>query len=240
MLILGLDTATQVCSAALVCKEQLIGEYTLNIRKTHSQRLMPLLDALLTDCGAAREEISGIAVAAGPGSFTGLRIGVSTARALAQGLGVPAAGVSTLEAIAEQYPLPGLVVCPLLDARRGQVYAALYRRSPVPPYLPAEIIPPSASGLPPLLERLASLEEPVLFLGEGAAIHAESITAALESRAVIPPAPAGLNRASLVALCGARRLAASPPASHTYHHLRPVYLRQPEAERRREEAERHR
>lgn len=232
MLVLGLDTATRVCAVALVRDEQLVGEYTQNIRKTHSQRLLPLIDTMLTDCTVEREQIGGIAVAVGPGSFTGLRIGVSTARALAQGLGIPAAGVSTLEAMAEQVFCPGALVCPLLDARRGEVYTALYHRLPEPPYSLKEIVAPTVTALPLLLQRLAARPDKIFFLGEGVAVHNADIASALAKRAVMLPAPLRLNRAALVALCGARRLADRPTAGQTYHHLRPLYLRRPEAERR--------
>jgi len=99
MLILGIDTTTLSCSVALLQGDSVLAELTLNIRKTHSERLMPLLDLMLTEAGIKIEEVGAIAVASGPGSFTGLRIGVSTARALAQGLRIPAARCP---------PLPGL------------------------------------------------------------------------------------------------------------------------------------
>ncbi len=240
MLILGLDTTTRACSVALVRDEQLIGEYTQNIQRTHSQRLLPLVDAIFRDCTLEREEIGGIAVAVGPGSFTGLRIGVSTARALAQGLGVPAAGISTLEALAEQAFCPGILVCPLLDARREQVYTALYRRAADPPYHLVEMIAPVVTALPLFLEQLATRKEKVLFLGEGVTVHAGSIDRVLARRAIIPPAPLRLNRAALVAVCGSRRLGGCSAAGQTYHRLYPLYLRRPEAERRRKEMETHR
>ena len=103
----------------------LLAELTLNVKKTHSEKLMPLVDKLLQESGVEREQLQSIAVAAGPGSFTGIRIGVATARALAQGLAIPAVGVPTLEALAEGVTAPGALICPLLDARRNQVYTAL-------------------------------------------------------------------------------------------------------------------
>ncbi len=130
MLVLALDTTTRVCSVALLESEEntLLAEYTQNIKKTHSQRLLPLIDDILEDTSTDIGALGAIAVAAGPGSFTGLRIGVSTARGLAQGLNIPAVGVSTLEALAGNLAtLPGELICPILDARRDQVYAALYR-----------------------------------------------------------------------------------------------------------------
>ncbi len=203
---------------------------TLNIKKTHSERLMPLLDGMLTESGIDREEIDAIAAAAGPGSFTGLRIGVATARALAQALGIPAVAVNTLEALAEAVPAPGALICPLLDARRSQVYTALYRRSHQPPYELETLIEPGAIDLSELVETLQNRDQPVVFLGEGLHTCAAELTASLPAnRAVITPAPFRLCRAALVTLCGRRLLHLNPNAS--YLELLPVYLRRPEAER---------
>lgn len=131
MHILGIDTATRVCGVALMNDQELIAEYIQNIKKTHSQRLLPLIDSLLRDTGVAKNTIEAVAVAAGPGSFTGLRIGVSTARALAQGLNIPAIGVSTLESLAQNLVTgENELICPILDARRDQVYTAIYRQHP--------------------------------------------------------------------------------------------------------------
>jgi tRNA threonylcarbamoyladenosine biosynthesis protein TsaB len=152
---------------ALLDEEALLAEFTLNIRKTHSERLMPLIDALLKESAVEREQLQAVAVAAGPGSFTGIRIGVSTARALAQGLAIPAVGVSTLQALAEAVPSPGALVCPLLDARRNEVYSALYRREAVPPSGLEMLIPPAAVELGPFTERLKVYGEPIVFTGEG-------------------------------------------------------------------------
>lgn len=215
---------------ALLGKESLPAEFTLNIRKTHSERLMPLIDALLNESAVEREQLQGIAVAAGPGSFTGIRIGVSTARALAQGLAIPAVGVSTLQALAEGVLWPGALVCPLLDARRGEVYCALYRREPRPPRALEMLIPPAAVELAPFVDRLEAYGEPVLFTGEGLNTYGAYLTERLGHAAVLAPPPRRICSAALVALCGSRLLARSPTLS--YHELLPQYLRRPEAERR--------
>ncbi len=129
MLILGLDTSTQVCSVALLNNGTLVGEYTQNVKKTHSQRLLPLISRLLADTGTDKKDLDAVAVAVGPGSFTGgLRIGIATAKALAQGLKLQAVGVSDPGgALAENLSGHHILACPMLDARRDQVYAALYR-----------------------------------------------------------------------------------------------------------------
>jgi len=191
---------------------------------------MPLLDQMLTESGIEREQLDAIAVAAGPGSFTGLRIGVSTARALAQALQLPAVPVSTLEALAEAVPGPGNMICPLLDARRSQVYTALYKRSSEPPFNLETVIAPAALALDELIEALQTVDQPVVFLGEGLPNYAAALADKLPpGRVVFAPAPFRLCRAALVAFCGQRLLKENPNAS--YLELMPQYLRRPEAER---------
>lgn len=235
MLILGIDTTTLSCSVALLQGENLLAEMTLNIKKTHSERLMPLLDQLLSESAIEREQIEAIAAAAGPGSFTGLRIGLSTARALAQGLNIPAVPVCTLEAIAEAVPTPDTLICPILDARRSQLYCALYQRAVEPPHPLETLLEPDARTLTTLLEYLRADNRPVVFLGEGLNSYAAELQHSLHGRAVIAPAPFRLCRAAFVALRGQTLLQANPQAS--YLELLPRYLRRPEAERLAEERE---
>lgn len=230
MITLGIDTTTLSCSVALLQDDTLLAEATLNIKKTHSERLMPLLDHLFKESGIEHEAIAAIAVAAGPGSFTGLRIGVSTARALAQGLGIPGVAVCTLDALAETIPVPDALICPLLDARRSQVYTALYRRSQKPPYQLITLLEPTAIALADLVSAIASYAEPVVFLGEGLNSYAADLEKSLPAdKMIIPPAPFRVCRASLVALAGRRLLESNPKAS--YLEVLPIYLRLPEAER---------
>jgi len=227
---------------------------TLNIKKTHSERLMPLVDRLLVETGLEREELDAVAASAGPGSFTGLRIGVSTARALAQGLGIPAVPVSTLSALAEAVPAPGTLICPILDARRSQVYTGLFKRSAAPPYQLETVFEPAAIALSELIEVIASINcsdqakgtpassdpcpgpdpkakaVPVVFVGEGLHSYAADLEEALPFQAIITPAPFRLCRAALVALRGRALLEQKPQAS--YLEVLPRYLRSPEAERK--------
>jgi len=237
MLILGIDTTTLACSVALLRDDTILAELTLNIKKTHSERLMPLLDHMIQEAGLEREEIDAVAVAAGPGSFTGLRIGVSTARALAQGLQIPAVQglqipavpVCTLDALAESILAPGTMICPLLDARRNQVYTALFHRQAEPPCTLETIIEPAPLALDELTEKLSVFNRPVVFVGEGLSSYAAALTEGLPGRALISPAPFRHCRAALTALKGRRLLENNPNAA--YEDLLPIYLRQPEAER---------
>ena len=212
-----------------------MAEMTLNIKKTHSERLMPLLGQMLTESSIEREEIEAVAAAAGPGSFTGLRIGVSTARALAQALNIPAVPVCTLQAMAEAVPTTGTLVCPILDARRNQVYTALFNRSTEAPYNLETLIAPTALDLHELIEALKSFDQPVIFLGEGLHTFTRTLTEKLPTTQ-IAPAPFRLCRAALVAHRAQRILHEKPNAS--YLELLPYYLRRPEAERLAEERQR--
>ena len=193
---------------------------------------MPLLDQMLTESGIEREEIEAVAAAAGPGSFTGLRIGVSTARALAQALKVPAVPVCTLEALAEAVPTPGALICPLLDARRSQIYAAIYKRQLEKPFGLEILLAPTVIDLNELIQSLCSFDQPVTLIGEGLHSYSPALAEALPSDR-IAPAPYRLCRAALVALRARRVLQEKPDAS--YLDLLPSYLRRPEAERLAEE-----
>ncbi len=236
MLILGIDTATLACSVALLQDDALLGEFTVNIRKTHSERLMPLVDTLLRETGLEREQLQAVAAAAGPGSFTGVRIGVATARGLAQGLSIPAVAISTLEALAEAVAAPGALICPLLDARRSQVYTALYRHESNSSRGLELLIPPAATDLAPFTDRLKELNQTVIFTGEGLNTYAGYLTEVLGDQAALPEAPLRISRAGFVAICAARRLREHPEPS--YREMLPLYLRRPEAERLLEKQER--
>ncbi|HET8577455.1 MAG TPA: tRNA (adenosine(37)-N6)-threonylcarbamoyltransferase complex dimerization subunit type 1 TsaB [Methylomirabilota bacterium] len=124
---LALETATLAGGAALLDGERVVGQSVLNIALTHSERLMAVVDRLLQDCGWEVKELDGLAVSVGPGSFTGLRVGVATAQGLALALDIPVAPVPTLDAMAATLPFAEWPVCPLLDARKGEVYLSLYR-----------------------------------------------------------------------------------------------------------------
>lgn len=210
--------------------DTVLSEMTLNIKKTHSERLMPLIDSLLRESEININDINCVAVAAGPGSFTGLRIGVATARGLAQALNIPAVPVCTLEALAEGVFAPGVLICPLLDARRNQVYAAIFRRNNEEPCKLETLVSPVALSIDDLLAAIKKYDEPAVFLGEGLNSYAEKLAEGfLAGRALLSPAPFRLCRAALVAIRGRSVLYDNPDSS--YLDLLPRYLRRPEAER---------
>lgn len=126
---LAVETSTLAGGVALVEDDRTVGEYLLDVRLTHSERLMSAIDRLMLDAGWQAGDLQGLAVAVGPGSFTGLRIGISTVKGLALALALPVAAVPTLDAMAAGLPFAALPVCPVLVARRDEVYCSLYRWS---------------------------------------------------------------------------------------------------------------
>jgi tRNA threonylcarbamoyladenosine biosynthesis protein TsaB len=227
MLLLALDTTTTVCGVALGDENNLWAESFLNIKRTHSQRLMPLLISLLEHGGFDKKELEGIVVTTGPGSFTGIRIGIATARGLAHGLGIPIIGVMTLDALAEAAAFHEGLVCPLLDARKSQVYTALYKggREGLKMLEPA-----AALSLEELIAMLKNETGEILFLGDGVKSYGEELKQALPERYREMPSPMLLNRASFVLQKGFKLWQENGPAP--LYHLKPFYLRPSEAERR--------
>ncbi len=227
MLLLALDTATRVCSVALGDEHKLWAEYSLHIEKTHSQRLMPLLVNMLKDAGVDKKAIDGLVVTTGPGSFTGIRIGMATALGLSLGLKVPALGVMTLDALAwAGVHFQGLL-CPVLDARKDQAYFALYRGGSA---VPKSLEPARAADLAVLCQTLARYQEPVLFLGDGMQRYRFALQEALGSRYEEMPISCRLNRAALTLQEGFR--AWNERGGSPVHALNPSYIRASEAERR--------
>lgn len=162
MRVLAVETSTLAGGVALLDGERLVAEYLLDVTVTHSERLMATVDRVLQDARWRAEDLEGLAVAVGPGSFTGLRIGLSTAKGLALALELPVAPVGTLDALASRVPFAALPVCPVVAARRGEVYAAVYRWDGGAMRRESEYL-----ALPPavLADRLV---EPTVVLGDGA------------------------------------------------------------------------
>lgn len=219
MLVLAVDTTTSVCSAALARGDRLLAELSTNIPNTHSQRLLPIIDTIFNEAGLSPADLDLLAVARGPGSFTGLRIGIATVKGLALGLGIPVAGFSSLEVLAHNMGGRGLV-CPVLNARRDQVYSALYRTGAGRPEL---LISEQAKSVPELLEELAGYKETIWFCGDGVHLVLPLAQGLLED-----PRPASLhwmgNRAA--ALADLARTVPGVPADQ----LIPLYLRESQAE----------
>lgn len=222
-MILALETATLATSVALLRGEALVAEWTHVDARPHSERLLPAIDALLARAGVALGAVEAFAVSAGPGSFTGLRIGIATVKGLAFGGDRPVAAVPTLAALALGAADGRSPVAALLDARRGEVYAALYAPDGAP-LAPEAVLTPEA-----LAERLPPGTR--LVAGEGSGEAAAAVAARLGEKAHVLPAPHGVARAYAVGVLGARALARGEgvPAAR----LVPRYVRRAEAEVRR-------
>ena len=161
MNILGIETATERLSVALLI-DSIIYKRGTDSHSSHCELLTGFIRELIEECRITVGDIDGVAVSVGPGSFTGLRIGISTAMGLAYGLGLKAAGINTLAGLAWNAAKPGTLVCPLIDARRSQVYTAVYRLNES---IPDVVMKPFAVPLAKLLEILQSLDEPVTVTG---------------------------------------------------------------------------
>lgn len=205
MKILGLDSSGLVASVAVVEDGVLRAEYTTNYKKTHSQTLLPMLDEVKRMLDLDLNTLDAIAVASGPGSFTGLRIGSATAKGLGLALDKPIVEVPTLEGMAYNLWGTDALICPMLDARHSQVYAGVYAFTADPL---ETVLPQTALALTELLEKLAELAEerskPVIFLGDGAQAYREDIkkhTLSFSYR--FAPAPQAHQRAASVAALGA-------------------------------------
>lgn len=227
MKILAVEAAANVCSVALCEDARLLGDIIVNNKKTHSQVLMPMLEELLLQCGVEFEEVDALAVSVGPGSFTGLRIGVSSVKGLAYAKNKPVYGVSTLEAMAYKLPGCGDLVVPIMDARRNQVYCAAYAWTDEGLQ---EKIAPTAMGIDALCESLTALNKPCMFLGDGVPVHQAYIAETMGENARFAPVSAALQSAAAVAACALAKAAAGEKAE-TYATLQPIYLRKSQAER---------
>lgn len=228
MKILGLDSSGLVASVAVVCGDNLLGEYTVNYKKTHSQTLLPMLDEIAGMIELDLNTIDAIAVAGGPGSFTGLRIGSATAKGLGFALDKPVVGVPTVEALA--YNLAGNrdLVCPLMDARRNQTYTGIYRFSADEMETVKE---QCAVGIDEIAAEINRIGEAVVFLGDGVPVFRGYLEETLHVPFSYAPAHLNKQRAGAVAALGMKYFAAGNYASAAEH--RPDYLRLSQAERER-------
>lgn len=234
MRVLALDTATSACTVAVVDGPSVLAELTLQVPRAHSTRLMPLVAQAIAESGIKKTEIEAFAVGVGPGSFTGLRIGLATVKGLAFALQKPCVPVSTLAATAYGTGAQIGLVVPLFDAKRDRIYTAVYAASDSDPATWVEVHPPALLPVDELAETIRSLRaglrhtwQFVTLAGDAAAQHAERL--GLGDALRLPAAGARLPRASAVAALGISQLerggAVEPDA------LAPEYLRKSEAER---------
>lgn len=232
MKVLGLDSSGLVASVALVEDDNLLAEYTVNYKKTHSQTLLPMLDEIGKMIQLDLGTIDAIAVAAGPGSFTGLRIGSATAKGLGLALKKPMIPVPTLDALAYNIFDTDALICPIMDARRSQVYTGIYtcKQGKLEKCMEA-----CAIGIAELIEKLNGLGKTVIFLGDGVAVYKNVILEQAKIPVSFAPAHVNKQRASAVAALGMQYFEEGCQVNAA--DFRPDYLRKSQAEREREEKE---
>jgi tRNA threonylcarbamoyladenosine biosynthesis protein TsaB len=215
---MAVETSTLAGGVALLDGDRLIGEYLLDVRVTHSERLMPAIDRLLRDASWTTASLEGLAVAVGPGSFTGLRIGLSAVKGLAWALGLSVAAVPTLDALAAALPFAALPVCPVLHARKNEVYCSCY-------HWDGAIMRREWDYLALSPEALASrLAEPTILVGDRAHVIVSRHARVAPPHRLVPSAAA-------VGVLGLARFRAGQIVSAG--ELSPFYLRPPEAELKR-------
>ena len=233
MKILGIDSSGLVASVAIVEDDRLVAEYNLQYKITHSQTLLPMLEEIRNRIHLDMQTIDAIAVAAGPGSFTGLRIGAATVKGLALALGKPIIPVPTLEGMAYNCYGTDLLVCPIMDARRNQVYAGLYIFEKEDRIRMKSVMEQTAVGFDELAAKLNVLGREVLFLGDGVPVFAEAMKELLRIPYYFAPAHMNRQRAASVAALGKEKFEQGifeDAADHA-----PEYLRLSQAERERQE-----
>lgn len=232
MKILALDSSGLTASVAIVEDEILTAEYTINYKKTHSQTLLPMLDQVVGEIELELDSIDYIAVAAGPGSFTGLRIGSATAKGLGLALKKPLVHIPTVEALAYNFYGTEKVICPLMDARRNQVYTGLYQFENTEFHVLKE---QCAIGIEEILAKVNELGKETIFLGDGVPVYEEKIKELVQVPYLFAPAHGNRQRAGAVAVLAQSYIKAGKIETAAEH--MPDYLRLSQAERERMEKE---
>ena len=232
MKLLALDSSGLVASVAVVEDDNMLAEYTVNYKKTHSQTLLPMLDEIVRMTEQDLGTVDAIAVAAGPGSFTGLRIGSATAKGLGLALDKPLISVPTVDALAFNLYGSNARICPIMDARRSQVYTGVYTfegddfrvLSPQRPQAVSELV-----------EELNAAEGEVIFLGDGVPVYRKVLEEQMKVPFRFAPAHCNKQRAACVAVLGMRYFREGKCETAAEH--APDYLRPSQAERERAEKE---
>ena len=219
MKILVIDTSGPVCGAAVMDEEKVYSEFTAQNRNTHSTSLMPMIEAALKAAGTELKELDAVAAVTGPGSFTGVRIGVATAKGLAHGAGLPCIPVDALEALAVSAGDFDGIVCPIQDARAGQVYGAAFRKE-------ERLTGDAPMKLEEYLAAADALGERFLFIGDGVPVHRETISRVMGEKAEFAPPYRGYLRPSAAGWIALRK-----GRKTDYLGLQATYLRPPNAQK---------
>jgi len=223
MKILAFDTSGNTASVAVLDESNILAEFNINHKKNHSLTLMPLIESALSCVALSLNDCTHIALSHGPGSFTGLRMGGATAKALAHGTGLPIVAVPTLDALAYNIFMESEIIAPIMDAKRKEIYGCIYlcengKLKQLTPYL--------NEGFTEFLDRAKSLDSHVSFLGDGCFVHGEAI---VKHGFSVAPSNNLLQRASSVGLLALKHITKGKTLS--YSELELEYLRKPQAQR---------
>lgn len=235
MKILAIDSSGQVASVAIVTDEAVLAEYSVNYKKTHSQTLLPMVEEVMKMTGTEGKELDAVAVTNGPGSYTGLRIGSSTVKGLAMVWDKPIIPVPTVDTLAANYADYDGLICPLMDARRGQVYTGLYQ------FMDGKlktVVPQVCTMLNDILAKVNELGEKVIFLGDGVPVHRQEIAGQVTVPYTLAPMHRSVQSAASLGYLACTYLREGKTVTAT--ELVPEYLRLSQAEREREERLEHR
>ncbi|MEG1458863.1 MAG: tRNA (adenosine(37)-N6)-threonylcarbamoyltransferase complex dimerization subunit type 1 TsaB [Acetivibrio sp.] len=230
MKLLGIDSSGIVASTALFSDGVMLAEYTTNFKKTHSQTLLPMIEQIVKMTETELKTIDAIAVAGGPGSFTGLRIGSATAKGLALALNKPIISVPTLEGLAYNFFGCEAFICPIMDARRSQVYTGLYRFEGEKFEIISE---QKAISIEELMEDLEERKQKVIFLGDGVGVYRDFIEKNMKTEFLFAPKHLLMQRAG--AVCTRAEELYKQGKIETAVEHKPDYLRLSQAERERAE-----
>lgn len=226
MKVLAVDTSSSVAAVAVLDERELLGEFILNNKKTHSQKLVIMIDTIMQNLGLTPQDIDIYAASSGPGSFTGLRIGITTVKAMAYAANKPVISIPALDALAFNVPDTEALVCPMMDARNNQVYTALYGREKGRQVNITEYM-----GVPvsELIQIIKGKNRDVLFVGDGVLLHTEYLKSELGPRCHFPPSYLLQQRASSVAQLALFK--ADEGMLESCFDMVPFYLRKSQAER---------
>jgi len=224
--ILAVETSSMTAGVAVMEDSTLLGEYSINHKKTHSTVLMPMIKDVMNKLELSPTDIDVYAASVGPGSFTGLRIGITTVKAVAYAAGKPVVSVPTLDALAYNVPMTCSLVCPIMDARNNQVYTCLYGREG-----DVQVRLMDYAGIPvaELMEIIKERDSSVVFVGDGVEKYGEFIKEQLKDKCEFAPGSLLLHRASSVAGLGLMK--AKKGELENPFDMVPFYLRKPQAER---------
>jgi tRNA threonylcarbamoyladenosine biosynthesis protein TsaB len=225
--ILAIDTSTWAGNVTLTENERLLAAIVVSTRISHVKDIFAAIEFLLAQTSLRFADLDALAFAHGPGSFTGLRIGISIVKGLAYSLQKPVVGVDTLRALALNLPFTPALICPLLDARKGEVYTALYRHNDQGELIrlaEAMVVTPAE-----IMARIQQIGGPVIFIGDGNITYRDQLKAALPGQCDFAPANLADFTGYQIAQVAWRELLAGP-APATLYQLQPQYIRRPEAE----------